>query len=224
MDQAGSVSYCGLSLGLTSALGREAGLTAVEPRQRQLKSQLSICALWLEVFCALVSLYLKRKVHRSPLRTSYIPQKEDSFTARAFYVCYLPLPKLWKYKPSPSSSVGWPLPIRCGLFCNHLDIAIDFSECQRDFKSPDYSRKEFNANNSTRPDLHKEQREEKGFSSFSLREVRRWLKKLVVISQARTCARDRDIQSRTAAVRRGHADGYLAARPGTTWDKSPALP
>lgn len=33
--QAGSVPSCGLSLGLTSALGRAAGLTAVEPRQRQ---------------------------------------------------------------------------------------------------------------------------------------------------------------------------------------------
>lgn len=80
LDQAGSVSYCGLSLGLPSAPGREAGLTAVEPRQRQLRSQLSICALWLEAFCALVSLYLKRKVHRSPLRTSSIPQKEASIT------------------------------------------------------------------------------------------------------------------------------------------------
>lgn len=45
---------------------------------------------------------------------------------------------------------------------NSLDIAIDFLKGQGEFKNPDYSRKEFTANNSTRSNLHKEQ--EEGFS------------------------------------------------------------
>lgn len=58
-DYMGSISSCRLSLGLPSAPGREAELTAVELRQRQLKSQLGIYALCLGVFCTFVSLYMK---------------------------------------------------------------------------------------------------------------------------------------------------------------------
>lgn len=56
-DQVRPMSCCRLHLGLTSALGRQARLTAMERNPRQLKS--SICALCLEVFCASVSLYTK---------------------------------------------------------------------------------------------------------------------------------------------------------------------
>lgn len=57
MDQVGPISCCRLSLGLTSALGRQARLTVVERSPRRLKS--SICARCLEVFYASVSLYTK---------------------------------------------------------------------------------------------------------------------------------------------------------------------
>lgn len=45
------------------------------------------------------------------------------------------------------------------FFFNSLDIAIDFPECQGEFKNPDDSRNEFIANNSTRPSLHKDHAE-----------------------------------------------------------------
>lgn len=45
------------------------------------------------------------------------------------------------------------------FFFNSLDIAIDFPECQGEFKNPDDSGKEFIANNSTRPSLHKDHAE-----------------------------------------------------------------
>lgn len=98
------------------------------------------------------------------------------------YMCHLPFLELLKIQTLPLQLRCVASPV-CGLFYNSLDIAIDFSECQRDFKNPDYSRKEFNANNSTRPYLHKQHGEV--FSSFSLRKVKRWLEKLTLTSQAR---------------------------------------
>lgn len=103
-------------------------------------------------------------MRRSSLRTSYIPQKEDSSVASVLYAPPT-IPGTLEIQILPLQLCSVASAIWCGLFYNSLDIAIDFSVCQRDFKNPDYSRKEFNANNSTMPDLHKEQ--EEGFSSFS---------------------------------------------------------